>query len=173
MRNKRIITSGCKLLAALLLLLPATGFSQLSNKTSADAAATAKAFFTFHFKNKFDYSARGLRLRQRWLDTNLYRLLIAADKKARATKDDVPELDGDPFTNSQEYPDTFKIGDTKEEYGKAMVEVVFLWKDKGKVVDERNVQVELVKEKNLWKISNIIDKTNEDGDLVKFLKRIT
>jgi hypothetical protein len=101
-------------------------------------------------------------------------LLVAADKKARATKkDEVPELDGDPFTNSQEYPNTFKIGDTKQEYEKATVEVVFVWKDKGQVVDERNVQVELSKVKNLWKISNIIDKSNPDGDLLQFLKRIT
>ena len=171
MRHQRIAANGIALLVTLLLVLPVTGVSQLSNKTSADAAATVKAFYTFHFKNKFDYSARGLKLRQRWLDATLYQLLMAENKKARAKKDEPPDLEGDPFTNSQEYPNAFHIGDTKQEYEKAIVEVVFVWKDKGKVVEERNVEVELSKAKNLWKISNIIDKTNPDGDLLHFLKR--
>jgi hypothetical protein len=171
MGYKRTIANGCKLLVTLLLFLPVAGFSQLSNKTSADAAATVKAFYTFHFKNKFDYSAQGLKRRQRWLDATLYQLLLAEDKKARAKKDEAPDLDGDPFTNSQEYPTSFRIGDTRQEYEKAFVEVVFLWEDKGKVVDERSIEVELSKAKNLWKISNIIDKTSQDGDLRHFLKR--
>jgi hypothetical protein len=156
---------------ALCLLLPVAGVSQLSNKSSADAAATVKAFYHFHFKNRFDYSAQGLKRRQRWLDARLYQLLLAEDKKSKSKKDEAPDLNGDPFTNSQEYPNTFRIGDTREEYGKALVEVVFVWQEKGKLIDERSIEVELSKAKNLWKISNIIDKSSPDGNLLHFLQR--
>jgi hypothetical protein len=156
---------------ALCLFLPVAGIGQLSNKSSADAAATVKAFYNFHFKNKFDYSARGLKRRQRWLDAKLYQLLLAEDKKSKAKKDEAPELNGDPFTNSQEYPNTFRIGDTRQEYEKAFVEVVFVWQEKGKVIDERSLEVELSKARNLWKISNIINKSSADGNLLHFLQR--
>jgi hypothetical protein len=153
------------------LLLPVAGVGQLSNKSSAAAAASVKAFYTFHFKNKFDYSAQGLKRRQRWLDAKLYQLLVAEDKKAKAKKDEAPELNGDPFTNSQEYPNTFRIGDTRQEYEKAFVEVVFVWQEKGKVIDERSIEVELSKAGTLWKISNILDKSSPDGNLLHFLQR--
>lgn len=155
----------------LCLLLPVAGVGQLSNKSSAAAAATLKAFYTFHFKNKFDYSAKGLKRRQRWLDAKLYQLLVAEDKKSTAMKDEAPELNGDPFTNSQEYPNTFRIGDTRQEYEKAFVEVVFVWQEKGKVIDERSIEVELSKAGKLWKISNILDKSSPDGNLLHFLQR--
>jgi hypothetical protein len=156
---------------ALCGLLPVAGLAQLSNKSSQAAVATVKAFYGFHFKNKFDYSNKGLRQRQRWLDAKLYRLLLAEDKKAKSKKAEAPELNGDPFTNSQEYPNAFRVGDTREEYGKAFVEVVFVWQEKGKVIDERSIEVELAKSGNLWKISNIIDKSSPDGDLLHFLQR--
>jgi hypothetical protein len=166
MRKKMLMAA-----IALCLFLPVVGVSQLSNKSSADAAASVKAFYTFHFKNKFDYSAQGLKRRQRWLDAKLYRLLLAEDKKAKAKKDEAPELNGDPFTNSQEYPNTFRIGDTRQEYEKAFVEVVFVWQEKGKVIDERSIEVELAKARTLWKISNILDKSSPNGNLLHFLQR--
>jgi hypothetical protein len=173
MRNQRRTINGFKLFVTLLVFLPVISFSQLPDKASAAAAATVKAFYTFHFKNRFDYSRQGLRQRQRWLDATLYQLLLAELKKSDAStkKNEVPDLDGDPFTNSQEYPNSFHIGDTKQEYAKAIVEVVFVWQDKGKVIQERSIEVELSKSKNGWKISNIIDKADSDGDLLHFLKR--
>ncbi len=165
--------NGFSFCVILLAFLPIVSFSQLPDKASAGAAATVKAFYTFHFNNKFDYSRQGLKQRQRWLDASLYQLLLAEDKrsKANSTQNRVPELNGDPFTNSQEYPNSFQIGDTRLEYAKAIVEVVFVWQDKGKVVEERNIEIELSKTKSVWKIANIIDKAKSDGDLLHFLKR--
>jgi hypothetical protein len=173
MRNRPGIRIYGKLFVTLLIFLPVVSFSQLADKASADAAATVKAFYTFHFKNKFDYSRQGLRQRQRWLDATLYQLLLAELKRSDAStkKNEAPELNGDPFTNSQEYPNSFRIGDTRQEYAKAIVEIVFVWQDKGKVTDEKSIEVELSKAKTVWKISNIMNKTDSDGDLLHFLKR--
>jgi hypothetical protein len=169
MRKKTFVVNHC-LFAALLLLLPVAVSGQQSKAKSADAVATVKAFYTFHFAHKFDYTLRGLPQRRKWLDAGLSNLLVAELKKP-VKKDEVPELDGDPFTNSQEYPTTFRIGNTKESGANASVEIIFIWKEKDKVIDEKGVEVVLVKAKNVWKIANIISGKEPDDDLLHFLKR--
>jgi hypothetical protein len=163
--KKKIVVANC--IATVLLLLP---FAASGGQAKpADPAATVKAFYTFHYAHKFDYSARGLLQRRKWLDDNLYKLLVAEVKKP-VPKGDAPDLDGDPFTNSQDPPNTFRLGNTKETGNNASVEVIFVWKDKGKVVEERPVEIVLAKSQNLWKIANIISSKDADGDLLKFLK---
>jgi hypothetical protein len=158
------------LLAALLVILSATSLSQTPANKGMDAAATVKAFYAFHFAHKFDYSRRGLLQRRKWLDEPLYKALVAEIN--RPTKlDEVPDLDGDPFTNSQEYPNSFRIGNTKQEASKATVNVIFVWSEKGKVLEEKGLAVELVKSNNLWKIANLISHADPDGDLLRFLQR--
>lgn len=162
-----------KLLMFLGLLtgfLPFAGSGTEAKVKSADAVATVKAFYTYHFAHKFDYTLRGLPQRRKWLDATLYKLLVAELKKP-TKKDEAPDLNGDPFTNSQEYPTTFRIGNTKESGTTASVEIIFIWKEKGKVIDESGVEVILAKAQNLWKISNIISSKEPDGDLLKFLQR--
>ena len=160
------------LFGIVLLLLPIVGWSRPPEK-NLNAASTVKAFYTFHFKNKFDYSAQGLRLRHKWLDEALYRLLLLELKKSEASsrKNEVPELNGDPFTNSQEYPTTFRIGTATETSTSAKVAVFFIWKEQDKVIDEKRIEVELAKSRLSWKISNIIAKVDPYDDLLQFLKR--
>ena len=159
------------LMAAILTAnLPLTSFGQKTANKEANAATTVKAFYAFHFQHKFDYSVPGLRLRHKWLDESLYELLLADRKKAAAAQDEVVGLDGDPFTNSQESPDIYRVGESKQDDKSASVTVEFFWQDKGKVVDQRKVDVKLAKVANAWKITNIISGDSEDDDLVKLLK---
>lgn len=158
---------------ALLLMLMILPFCGTANKTFAkpqDATAAVKAFYGYHFAHKFDYSKRGLLQRRKWLDDTLYKLLVA--EVSKPTKpDEAPDMNGDPFTNSQEYPNEFRIGNAREEASKATIQVVFIWKEKGKVIEERPVDVELLKSKTGWKIANIISGTTADDNLLQFLKR--
>ena len=154
----------------LLALMPISSFGQKPQTKSSDAQATVKAFYAFHIKNKCDYSVGGLKLRHRWLDENLYRLLLAELKKP-VKPDEVPDLDGDPFTNSQDTPKSFHVGETKQGDKNASVEVLFYWKEKDKVVDQRKIEVKLTKSANAWKIANIISGSTDDDDLVRFLNR--
>ena len=159
----------CALITALLTLAQNAVLSQSKTVQHADAAATVKEFYTFHFRNKFDYSIRGLRLRRKWLDPTLYQLLIA-ELKRPSKPDEVPDLDGDPFTDSQEPPASFRISKLVESGEKATGEVVFSWKDKGKVLEERKIEVQLTKSSDIWRIANI-RADHADGDLVQWLKR--
>jgi hypothetical protein len=154
---------------ALLLFLSGNTLSWTPANQGADAAATVKAFYAFHFAHKFDYSRRGLLQRRKWLEATLYKALVAEISKP-TKPDEVPDLDGDPFTNSQEYPNSFRLGNAKLEASKAEVQVVFVWSEKGKVIEEKSLEVELVKSNGLWKIANLIDKSNPDGDLLRFLQ---
>ncbi|HKP85625.1 MAG TPA: hypothetical protein VJZ26_06000 [Blastocatellia bacterium] len=156
--------------AILLALIPPASFGQKPASSSPDAAATVKAFYTFHFQHKCDFSLPGLKLRHRWLDDALYKLMMAELKKP-VKQDEVPDLDGDPFTNSQDPPNSFRVGETKQDDNNASVVVFFLWKDKNKVVDQRRVEVKLTKLANAWKISNVISGKEEDDDLLRLLKR--
>lgn len=156
--------------AMLTASLPLSSFGQKGNDQNTGAAAIVKAFYAFHFRHNFDFSERGLRLRRKWLDESLYKLLLADRKKAAASKDEVVGLDGDPFTNSQEPPDSFQVGESKQDDKSASVAVEFFWRDKGKIVDQRKVDVKLAKVANAWKITNIISGSSEDDDLVKLLK---
>jgi Protein of unknown function (DUF3828) len=159
------------LVAAILLAnLPLTSFGQRPANEASDAAATVKAFYAFHFQHNFDFSERGLKLRHKWLDESLYKLLLADRKKSAAAQDEVVGLDGDPFTNSQEPPNSFQVGKAKQDDKSASVIVQLFWKDKNKVVDQRKIEVKLAKVANVWKIENLISGDSEDDDLVRLLK---
>ena len=159
------------LAGALILSLSTFCFSKEPISKNAGAAATVKAFYAFHFKHNFDYTEPGLKQRRRWLDAGLYKLLIAEVKGSHdsSRQDEAPDLDGDPFTNSQEYPNSFRIGKSEQDGKEATVEVTFVWKEKNKVVATKQVRVQLAKSADSWKITNII--AEGDDDLVKFLKR--
>lgn len=154
--------------AILIANLPLSSFGQTSANKPSDAVATVKAFYAFHFQHNFDFSVPGLKQRHKWLDESLYKLMMATMNKP--DNGEVPDLDGDPFTNSQDPPNSFQIDGSKEDKNKASVTVQLLWKDKGKVVDQRKVDVKLTKAANVWKITNVISGDTEDDDLVKLLK---
>jgi len=159
------------LAATLIILLPIAPPTRASDKKGRGAAAAVKAFYAFHFKHNFDYTERGLRQRRRCLDEGLYKLLTAELKRSKEStgRNEAPDLNGDPFTNSQEYPNGFRIGKSEQDARKATVEVVFVWKEKDRVIDERRIRVEAQRHGASWKIANIY--SGEDEGLVKFLKR--
>ena len=77
--------------------------------------------------------------------------------------DRVPYLVGDPFTDSQEYPDSFSIdkADCKKTTG-ATVKVIFAFGD-----EKRWVILKLIPEDNDWKIDNVFSGTSLLDDLKK------
>src|SRR5215216_6070498 len=152
---------------ALMLSLSILCLSKELNRKNTAVASTVKAFYAFHFKHNFDYTERGLKQRQRWLDESLYKLLIAESKRSQETtkQDEAPDLNGDPFTNSQEYPNSFRIGKVEQDGKNATVEVIFVWKEKNKGIDQKRVRVQLARSAESWKIANII--AEGDDDLVK------
>jgi hypothetical protein len=115
--------------------------------------------------------------RKQWLSPVLYRLLLnefAREKeysRSHPGESFVPYMEGDPFTSSQEFATSFRIGNSLLTQNKADVKIIFLWNTKSsRGRDQRNVQIELIKQNGNWLIDNVID-TDNGSNLVTDLKR--
>ena len=67
-----------------------------------------------------------------------------------AVTDQVPIIDGDPFTDSQEYPNGFEIGIPKQFRSTALVPVTFRWSDGRK----GSLSVAVVMQNRKWLIND-------------------
>jgi hypothetical protein len=80
-------------------------------------------------------------------------------------------MEGDPFTNSQEYPTTFRMQHTEFVGGRTNVSVMMLWNPHPRMKGiGRELEIQLVNVRGRWLIDNVVNKTNGD-DLVVNLKR--
>jgi hypothetical protein len=112
--------------AWLPLLLPALLGAQ--TPSLQDAQKLVKDFYGAHLKGDMGFSAASLARKQRFLSPDLYQALLAKAKEP-SSPDEVPDIDGDPFTDSQEYPDAFRVGKLQSGGVGARVSVGFTWKN--------------------------------------------
>ena len=144
-----------RLAALAVLALPALGAARQS---AAPPAAVVRAFYRFHFAHDMAFTRAALRRRERWLAPDLL-ALCRAYFAAPSPADEVPEIDGDPFTDSQEYPSSFRVGEAAVAGDTALVPVTFLWK----AGDRRTVTVVLVP-RGGWKVADL---RYERGDTLR------
>ena len=159
-------------IAAVLLL----GLQVVAQTSSANNAASraVHSFYTFHLARNKDFTVRNISLRKRWLTPELYKLLLdeLRDEAIRSKKnpDEAPYFEGDPLTNSQEYPDSFRVGDSEVSGKVARVTVTLHWSEKtSRGRDQRDIVVELAKSGAAWLINDIVD--NQGSRLRDELKR--
>ena len=161
------------LLAALILSAsPASNVraQTASRAAAADAARTAESFYRYHFARDRGFVRANIVRRQRWLSPELYRLMLnefrreAAFRKARP--DEVPFMTGDPFTDAQEYPDTFTVGRAMVRGNTASIPVTFSWRD---VAQKQTLQAELLKRGGRWLIHDV--RREGGAGLLKLLRR--
>jgi hypothetical protein len=133
-----------------------------SKPAPADAVKVVKSFYNFHFSRNKDFTKRNVKDRRAWFAPKLYRALLyemrreAAETKAHP--DLVPHFTGDPFTNSQEYPDTYRVGSSHLVRANAVVRVTFLWGEQSsRGTDTRDVAIVLKKYGSKWLICNVVD----------------
>ena len=127
------------------------------------------AFYRFHISHNKDFTARNVQLRRRFFTTEFYQVLLGELKRqaaySKAHPDEVPDYDGDPLTNSQEYPDSFRVGKQDIDGDRARVTVTLLWSartSRGK--DKRDIIAVAVKAPSGWLIDDII---NDEGSSVR------
>jgi hypothetical protein len=119
-------------------------------------------FFQFHFAHDMAFSEASVNAKQAWFTEDFYKKLIAELKKP-VPKGEVPNTDGDPFTDSQEYPKSFKLIRSDVRGDRATVTVDFLWPD-----DKTTVQVALLRTAKGWLIDDIL--YDKEDSLRKLLK---
>ncbi len=94
------------------------------------ARALVQAFYADHFKGDLAFTEASLKAKARFLAPDLHRACLAKQRADAAKGPDlVPDVDGDPFTDSQEYPAAFKLGRIHSTPGGARLPVTFTWKD--------------------------------------------
>lgn len=101
------------------------------------------------------FTESSVNAKKTWLTSDLYKKVTAKIRQP-VPKDTIPDIDGDPFTDSQEYPKSFKVKESSLNGGKAVVTVEFSWND-----NKRSLSVALLHQKNEWKIDDIIYKPND------------
>ena len=140
---RRTMTLGGWCLAAIFF---AACFS-VPNLESAECDAarnTMREFYSIHFGNEMQPSADYLRLREKFLTTDL-RAQIAGRLTDKT----------DYFTATNDYPKAFRIGEcTVAAPDRTIFGVVLFWR-RNDVNDQRDVKVEAVKENGQWLINKV------------------
>jgi hypothetical protein len=152
-----------------LILLLVTPCANARTSQEAGAAVAVNAFYRFHISHNKDFTARNIQLRRRFFTAQFYQALLDEIKRqaaySKAHPDEVPDYDGDPLTNSQEYPDSFRVGKQVMDGERAKVTVTLLWSartSRGK--DKRDIIAVAVKAPSGWLIDDII---NDEGSSVR------
>lgn len=130
------------LLATFLL-----GFATLPNVP----AKAVREFYEFHFAQDMGFTPESVREREKWLAPDLVALCDAYFQRP-SSPEEVPAIDGDPFTNSQEYPKTFRVGTARVTGEVARVPVRLYWS----AGPPRSVTVHLVRIAGKWMIWDVI-----------------
>src|SRR5215470_17738345 len=158
-----------------LILLVVGNVTLAQTPKPEDAASRAvRTFFTYHLAHNKDFTVGNIQLRKRWLTPELYNLLLKELKRqaaeSKAHPDEAPDYEGDPLTDSQEYPDSYHVGKAEMAGDVAKVTVTLQWSARtSRGVDKRDITVEATKGATGWLINDIIN--NQGSRLREDLKK--
>lgn len=139
------------LAAVPILLLAAPASAAPRHAAPAPApAAVVRAFYRYHFAHDMAFTDSEVRRRERWLSPDLLALCRAYFARP-APADEPREIDGDPFTDSQEYPYHYRVDAAKQLGDTAQVPVSFSWPAGA----HRRVTVVLVRSGGAWLIADV------------------
>ncbi len=113
-------------------------------------AATVRAFYAFHFAHDMAFTPESVRAKADWLAPDLLSLCESYFERP-TSPDEVPPIDGDPFTNSQEYPKRFRVGAARVSGEAAWVPVRLEW-SRGR---PRSVTAHLVRIAGRWRVWDV------------------
>ena len=128
----------------------------LTGGRGSAAEPSAQAFLESLYAHYRGKDAKGIAYGQRRAELTRYftsslARLIEADLKAAAKRGDVPELDGDPFVNAQDWDiEAFDISVKDIAPGKAVGTVKF--KNQG---EEATITIDLLKTGAGWRIDDV------------------
>lgn len=146
--------------ALIFILSPYTLISAQTPDRSS-AASAVRSFYAFHLAHKKDFTPANVRIRRPWLTPEFYGLFLGELKRqaeySKAHPDEAPDFEGDPFTDSQDYPDSFRVGTVVTNGARAKATITFDWSAKtSRGLDSRNITVELIRLEAGWLINDIV-----------------
>lgn len=147
------MTRATLVVAAALLAAAAPSAAQrapAAQRADTSPAGVVQAFYAFHFSHDMGFDRAAVRARSRWISPDLL-AHIGAYFARPSDPNEVPDIDGDPFTDSQEYPRSFQVGVARTQGDTARVPVAMLWPEG----DRRVVRVLLVRVSGAWRITDL------------------
>lgn len=133
--------------------------------TQAEADApegVVQALLEAHFAGDPGFVPERVAAKRGWLDRDLWSALAAYFARPRP-QDEVPPIDGDPFSDAQEYPTRFSVGAASSADATADVPVRFADAHRSRTVVYR-----LLREDGQWRIGDLL---YEDGSRLSGLLR--
>ena len=131
------------------MVLVGTRQAQAAVETTPNAVV--QEFYTAHLKDP-DTTGPGLRKKEKWLSKGLIASIHAWEKRSakNVPKGDVGDIDIDFFTDAQDQPNSFKVGEAAVKGAKAEVPITFR-------IDKETYKgtVTLVMEDGGWKYDNL------------------
>ena len=151
-------------LTTLLLVVVSLSSCQPSGNAVAKApAAVVEKFYSAHLGGDMSYIRDTVQLKRQWLTDDLF-AQIEAEMRLPEASDEAPYINGDPFTDSQEYPSGFRLGDVSNSGVGAAVTVIFTMQGG----DDRRVNAILKQSGEEWRIDDI---EYADGSTLRQLLR--
>lgn len=128
---------------------PSSGAGTSGQAEKILAMGVVHEFFTYHLGHDMAFTCRNIEDRKQWLSGRLVKALLAECGKP-VSADEVPAIEGDPFTDSEEYPNNFKVEGAKASGNGYEVTVKFKWPS-----EERTVRVLVFRSGKTWKIDDV------------------
>ena len=135
---------------ALVLTILLTPPAPVPSPSARTPVAAVREFYAFHFAHDMAFTPESVRAKADWLAPDLLEL---AEKyfERPASPDEAPAIDGDPFTDSQEYPKRFRVGAARVSGEAAWVPVRLVWTHG----PSRSVTVHLVRIARRWRVWDV------------------
>jgi|RhiMethySRZTD1v2_1073278.scaffolds.fasta_scaffold430669_3 hypothetical protein len=146
------------LFALFLLVMPATVLA--ADNAQQPPRAVVQQLFADHFMHDMGFTQASVARKRAWMTPGLNQEIDAYMRRPQP-KDEPPVIDGDPFTNTQEYPSAFQVGDAVMDGAKANVPVVMTIGP-----TRRTVRAQAVRQGAGWLIDDLI---YEDGSTFRAL----
>ena len=134
-------------IATLLFLFAVS--SPAAENAGTDPAQTVQSFYDYHFKHDMSFGMPEMKARKAWLAPELYELITKVLKKP-VPRGDAPDIEGDIFTDSQDFPTSFHVGKATVNKETAKVPVTFTWSR-----ENRHDTVSLIQIDHAWRILDI------------------
>jgi hypothetical protein len=124
-------------------------------RTASTPSEIVQELLIVHFTHDMGFTRDSVARKNQFLSADL-RTRIGRYLAAPQSPDEVPAINGDPFTDTQEYPDRFTLGAARTEAQRTVVPVNFTIADA-----KRRVDYVLVSEGNRWVVDDLVDERGE------------
>ena len=136
---------------AALIPIAATNAAPAAAAPVPDPAKTVQAFYDCYFSHHSGCDKRTIKATRQYFTPALYKALLAEFSKP-VPKGEVPDIDWDVFTASQDTPVSYKTGKTSARKETATVEIAMVWNSTN---DKQTLILHLARSDRDWKIADI------------------